>query len=110
MFPFFTNQSGKRVFVPVFSTNWTLYNSPPPCIMDAPDSTSSRNVDSTLSPEPDRTTQTDNFYSPENLGFYAHQPYESLDRASRTIRLLAVKQDDLANGNVASWMVYRFQI
>jgi hypothetical protein len=42
--------------VPVFSTNWTLYNSPPPCIMDAPDSTSSRNVDSTLSPEPDRTT------------------------------------------------------
>jgi hypothetical protein len=50
-------------------------------------------VDPTLRPETSATTQTDNFYSPENLSFYARQPYESLDKFSRTIRLLVVKQD-----------------
>jgi hypothetical protein len=38
--------------------------------------------------------KTDNFFSPANFDFYAHQPYEPLDKDSHTIRLLAVTKDE----------------
>jgi hypothetical protein len=49
--------------------------------------------DKTPSPCACSSPPTDNFYSPVNLAFYASEPYESLDRFSRTIRLLAVTKD-----------------
>jgi hypothetical protein len=38
-------------------------------------------------------TKSDNFYSPQNYAFYSQQPYEPLDRSSRSIRLLKFCDD-----------------
>jgi hypothetical protein len=62
--------------------------------MDPPEPIPSSTVNPNPPPETDATSQTDNFYSPENFGFYARQPYDHLDRSSRTIRLLAVTKGE----------------